>query len=162
MRTRSIRLLTLVFTCLALIVPQHATGHRENEHAHRHEHHAPHGGTLVELGDHVMHVEFLLDGESGLLTAWILDAEAEKPVRVQQTHFGLLVQLPGEVAHTLRLRLDAVANPMTGESVGNSSEFRVKSSELVGVTAFVAEIDSLSARGLEFVSFEFAYPERTQ
>ena len=50
--------------------------------AHHHEHTAPHGGTLVALGEEFGHLELLLNKETGELTAYVLDGEAEKPVRL--------------------------------------------------------------------------------
>ena len=64
--------------------------HRGNQsevhgtHAHHH-HTAPHGGALVVLGEEFAHVEFVLEEkrpENSLV--YVLDSEAEKPVRLSQ------------------------------------------------------------------------------
>ncbi|HEY4990141.1 MAG TPA: hypothetical protein VII09_10060, partial [Opitutaceae bacterium] len=48
---------------------------------HAHHHHAPHGGTPVELGDEAYHLELVLDEATGTLQAYVLDAEMEDFVR---------------------------------------------------------------------------------
>ena len=47
-----------------------------------HEHVAPHGGALVELGEELAHLELVHDPTTGTLTAYVLDGEAEQAVRV--------------------------------------------------------------------------------
>jgi hypothetical protein len=42
-----------------------------------HEHTAPHGGSLVEFGEEFAHIELVLDSATGVLTAYVLDGEAE-------------------------------------------------------------------------------------
>lgn len=88
-----------------------------------HVHVAPHGGTLVEIGDHAYNVELLHDRAAGKLTAWVLDAHAENFVRLKVPALAF-VALPGGQASPLSLR--AVANPATGEKVGDTSQFEVE------------------------------------
>ena len=57
--------------------------HAGHNHSHGHVHTAPHGGTLVELGNHAYNVELLRDPATGKLTAWILDAHAENFIRIK-------------------------------------------------------------------------------
>ena len=49
-----------------------------------HQHKAPHKGTLVEFGEEFAHLELVLDQATGKISAWVLDGEAEKAVRVAQ------------------------------------------------------------------------------
>ena len=56
-----------------------------------HEHHAPHKGTLVELGEEFSHLEIVLDPASGKITAYALDGEAEKAVRLKQAEIVLKI-----------------------------------------------------------------------
>ncbi|MBK7495896.1 MAG: hypothetical protein IPI28_11060 [Candidatus Omnitrophica bacterium] len=53
----------------------HDHNHASDSHDHNHDHHhaAPHGGTMVALGDHMAHLELVLDSQNGTLTAYILD-----------------------------------------------------------------------------------------
>jgi uncharacterized lipoprotein len=56
-------------------------GDKAEEHDHAHAH-GPHDGALVELGDdEKYHAEWATD-ESGKVTVWILDGEAEKEVPI--------------------------------------------------------------------------------
>ena len=136
--------------------------HREQEDSHEthahHEHTAPHGGTLVVLGDEFAHVEFVLEKTTGKLTAYVLDGEAEKPIRLTDKTIGLNVkQLNSEQARTLQLK--AVANVLTGETEGDTSQFEGQSDELAGVTEFHAEIASIIVKGQTFTYVDFNFPE---
>jgi hypothetical protein len=88
-----------------------------------HVHVAPHGGTLIEIGEHAYNVELLRDRAAGKLTAWILDAHAENFVRVKATELAL-VAMPGGLYTPLQLR--AVANAATGETIGDTSQFEIE------------------------------------
>lgn len=88
-----------------------------------HVHVAPHGGTLVEIGDHAYNVELLRDPAAGKLTAWILDAHAENFVRLKAPELAFVAMPAGQFTP---LKLRAVANPATGETVGNTSQFEVQ------------------------------------
>jgi hypothetical protein len=46
-------------------------------HRHGHVHTAPHGGLLVEVGDHQFNVELVIDREIGRIAAYVLDGHAE-------------------------------------------------------------------------------------
>jgi len=96
---------------------EHA-GHGEpvGEHVHL----APHGGTLVEIGEHAYAIELLRDAATGRLTAWVLDGHAENFIRIAPTTLEV-VAYSGGSRRTLTLR--AVANTATGETVGSTSQF---------------------------------------
>jgi hypothetical protein len=98
-----------------------------------HVHTAPHGGTLVEIGDHAYNVELLRDKTAGKLTAWVLDAHAENFVRLKAPALAL-VAMPGGTFTPLSLK--AVANPVTGEKVGDTSQFEVEADWLKTAGAF--------------------------
>jgi hypothetical protein len=134
--------------------------HSEDQ-AHDHAHQAPHRGTLVELGEHFAHVELVL-GEGGKLTAYVLDGEAENPIRLAQKEIVLQVEgrgpdvkdpSPGMVA------LRAVASPLTGESAGDTSEFAGQSDLLKGIDHFSGTIHLISVKGQEIKEVEFAFPD---
>jgi len=48
-----------------------------------HDHKAPHGGTLLEIGEHAGHLELVHDENAGKVTLYILDAHAEKEVAIK-------------------------------------------------------------------------------
>lgn len=123
-----------------------------------HEHRAPHGGSLVELGEgEFAHLELLLDPVTGTLTGYSLDGEAENPVRLKQSEIVLLVRDakgPGEFA----LALAARPNSLTGETVGDTSEFSASSPLLKNATAFKGRIRSITTKGQTFDGLPFQYP----
>lgn len=133
----------------------HSHGHN---HAHHHHHTAPHGGTLVVLGEEAAHVELLLDNKEGQLTAYVLDAEAEKAIRIVQPEIEMV--LSGKDAKTtVPLKLAAVSNPLTGEKVGDSSEFAVKDDKLKNLKRFDVTIKSITLRGVKFDNVKSPFPE---
>lgn len=136
---------------------------KEHDHEHEHAHTAPHGGTLVLLGDHFAFLELVLNAKSGKLTAYVLDGEGEKSVRVKQPEIELeLGPAPGgkeTLETTTTVRLEGVTSPLTGEAIGNTSEFSVKSDKLKGVKKFQGVIRSLSVKGSEFEKVSFGFPE---
>lgn len=119
---------------------------------HGHEHTAPHGGSLVLIGDHFAMVEMLWDQASGRLTLYVLDGEAEKPVRCKQQKLNLKV---GEVGYELK----AVANDLTGETVGDSSQFEGVVDSLKGRSQWQAELLDFEVRGSKFANLLLDYPK---
>ncbi len=124
------------------------------EAAAGHEHVAPHGGALIALGDEFAHVEIVLDPVTGRLTAYVLDGEAERGVRIAQEDLGVVVRSP-----SLRIALAAVASPLTGERIGDTSQFEADAPELRGIASFDAVLPSITVRGQEFQSVPFNFPE---
>ena len=122
--------------------------------APEHEHHAPHGGTLVELGNEFAHVELVRDADAGSLTAYVLDGEAEESVRVKQPLLTLVIRNTpnGAIEH---LELAARADVLTGETVGDTSEFSVTSPSLRGRSALKGSIDDITVKGEDFRNVPF-------
>ena len=125
-------------------------GHDHNAHA-SHAHTAPHGGTLVEIGEHAYNLELLRDATTGKLTAWILDGHAENFVRIK-TQTLELVAMPG--GKFTPLTLQAVANPSTGETVGDTSQFEVQA-DWLKTTANFSGIFTVEIKGTKFEKVEF-------
>jgi hypothetical protein len=126
-----------------------------------HVHTAPHGGTLLELGEEFAHVELLLDSSAGNLTAYVLDGEAEKPVRLRQEIITLLLAGPDALA-ARPFDLRAVASVLTGETVGDSSQFALTYEGLKGVKAFSGTLVQLVVKGQEFRDVPVVYPSVDQ
>src|ERR1039458_3427366 len=95
-------------------------GSPETQAPAKHEHHPPHGGTPVVLGQEEYHVELVLDAASGTMQAYVMDGELEGFVRVAQASFEIAAKRPGG-EETLVLK--AVPNRATGETVGDTSLF---------------------------------------
>src|SRR5882757_2198315 len=69
----------------------------------KHEHHPPHGGTPVVLGDEVYHVELVLDAAAGKLQAFVLDGEMENFIRSAAPSFDIVASVNG-APQTLTLK----------------------------------------------------------
>jgi hypothetical protein len=119
-----------------------------------HEHSAPHGGALIELGEEFAHVEIVLDAATGKLSAYALDGEAEKSVRFKQSEIEIAVKNPA-----VTIKLGGVANTLTGETAGDTSEFSGQSDRLKGATDFEGVIKTVSIRGKQFKDVEFNFPK---
>lgn len=125
--------------------------------SHHHHHEAPHGGTLVMLGDHVGHVELVLDSESGVLTAYVLDGEAERPVRIGMPALRLLIS--PDSRESFPLELSPVADPLSGETAGDTSVFRIEDERLQGLARFKGSLQAIAIRGITLADVAFSFPE---
>jgi len=148
----------------------HAADDHDHDHGHHHHHHAekgPHGGALVAIGEEAAHLEFVLDAETGKLTAYVLDGEAEKPVAIKQANLQLALTLEkhGDAKteekkddlpeSTFTLTLAAVSPA----DDGTATEFSAQDDKLKGADEFEAALTSLTVAGKEFKAVTFKYPE---
>jgi len=122
---------------------------------HRHEHHPPHGGTPVVLGDEAYHIELVLDAPSGTLQAFILDGEMEGFVRSAAPSIEIVAEAGGAPR---TLVLAAVANPATGETVGDTSLFQAQADWLKTTREFDAALGGVTIRGTTFSGVRFNFP----
>ncbi len=125
-----------------------------------HAHKAPHGGALVEIGDHFAHVEVVLDDTTGKLTAYALDGHADEPVRLKHDALEIAIKPRQDSPTTppLTVRLAAVANKLTGETVGDTSQFEGIVPQLKGAGTFDASIRKIEIRGKTFEALDFNFP----
>jgi hypothetical protein len=155
----SLRLLTLAAaTLLASACSKSDSHHPDKKSAHTHAAHAhtaPHGGTLVEIGDHAYNLELLRDPASGKLTAWVLDGHAENFVRIKAP-FLELVAMPG--GKFTPLSLAAVANPATNEKVGDTSQFEAQADWLKTAGSF-SGIFTIEIKGTKFEQVSYHLPK---
>jgi hypothetical protein len=119
-----------------------------------HEHSAPHGGALIELGEEFAHLEIVLDAATGRLTAYTLDGKAEKAIRIKQSEIEIGVGSPAAT-----IKLGGVANALTGETADDTSEFSGQSERLKGATGFDGVIKTISIKGKEFKDVAFNFPK---
>jgi hypothetical protein len=129
-----------------------------------HELHAPHGGTLVELGEEFARMELVLDPGTGTLTGYALDGEAENPARIEQGDIEIritAVNTQGEGASktTYILNLEPVPDVLTGETVGDTSEFTARSDKLKRAQSFDGVISAINIKGQSFKDVKFRFPE---
>jgi hypothetical protein len=116
---------------------------------------SPHGGTLVKLGT-AGHLELVHDPSSGLLTAYVLDAAGRAVMRIPAKTITLEVAPGGGTA--AELVLNSTANGLTGDTVGNSSQFGGTLPALKGVTTFTGVVKNATVGGQTFRDIKFAYP----
>lgn len=126
-------------------------GPTAEEHVH-HEHVAPHGGTLVVLGHEFAHLEVVLDPRAARLDLYLLDGEAESPVRSEAAE--LVLKVDGK-----DLTLKPVANELTGEKEGDTSQFEVNSPLLYDLESCQMTVPSISVLGRQFEDLSFPFPE---
>ncbi len=122
----------------------------------KHEHRAPHGGTPVVLGDEAYHLELVRDAEAGKLTAYMLDGEMEEFIRVKAATFEVVATIGG-TKQPLTFR--AIANPATGETVGNTSQFEASADWLKTTATFDATLTALEIKGTAFNAVAFNFPK---
>lgn len=111
-----------------------------------HVHAAPHGGTLVEIGEHAYNLELVRDNAAGKLTAYVLDGHAENFVRIKSPAIELIAMLGGTYTP---VSLKAVANSRTGETVGDTSQFEAQADWLKTAGGF-SGIFTVEIRGTKF------------
>ena len=112
-----------------------------------HVHRAPHGGTLVEVGEHAYNLELVRDAEAGKLTVYVLDGHAENFIRIAAPAIELVAITGGE---RRPLTLRAIANSATGETVGDTSQFEAEADWLKKTDEFPGTIPAIEIRGTKF------------
>ncbi|MBM3856059.1 MAG: hypothetical protein FJ399_23365 [Verrucomicrobia bacterium] len=153
--------LRLFLACLAL---SYLPGCGKSDHGHTaagggHAHTAPHGGVLVELGDHAANLEVLRNAATGKLTVWVLDGHAENFLRLKATSLALVATIGAEKRP---LTLQAVANSATGETVGDTSQFETQADWLKGTAPIEFAVPALEIRGAKFAPTTFRLPPATK
>lgn len=140
---------TLLWLLAGFTLTLSALAKEEPHHAHT----APHGGVLVELGDHQYNLELVRDAAAGTLTAYVLDAHAENFVRVPLKVIEVVVRV-GE--RTEKLTLAATANALSGETVGDTSQFTGSAGWLKETGKFKGTIAEIEIRGTRFKDVSFS------
>jgi hypothetical protein len=132
--------------------PDEAVPH---DHGHPHLHAAPHGGTLVVLGDEEFHLELVLDEAQGRLQCFVLDAHAAHFVRLPIESFDIQAR-SAETNQVLRMQ--AVTTTATGEKVGDTALFETRSAWLRPGVEFQGVIPQIVIRGREYRDITFDFP----
>ncbi|HCC99135.1 MAG TPA: hypothetical protein DER64_01300 [Planctomycetaceae bacterium] len=102
----------------AHIKPADPGAHDHHHHHHGEDHDAPHGGTLVALGEHQYHAEIAWDEKAKTITVYVLDGEAEKAVPIDAEEIVLAIGI-GKDAETHKF----TAKPQDNDADGKSSRF---------------------------------------
>jgi hypothetical protein len=143
------KFLGLILTSLLLFTLTGCGRHESSSGSGGHVHKAPHGGTLVEVGQHAYNIELVRDAAAGRLTAYILDGHAENFIRISAPSFELVAITGGE---RKPLTMKAVANTTTGETVGDTSQFEAQADWLKSVGEFPGMITSIDITGTAFTN----------
>jgi hypothetical protein len=122
----------------------------------KHEHHPPHNGTPVVLGEEEYHVELVLDATAGKLQAFVLDGELENFIRTTPESFDIAAKVSGR-DETLTLK--AVANSATGEKAGDTSMFETQADWLKTTPTFDAVLKEINVRGKSYTNVVFNFPK---
>lgn len=145
---------------LAIVVLSAGFGCAKKETGHAaasdHHHHAPHGGVLVELGEHQANLEFKFDEARGIMQAWVFDGHAENFVRISEPGFEVETVAGG--AGRL-LDFVAVSDTMTGETVGDTATFEASAEWLRTAKAFDGRVKAITVRGNTYRDVTFVYSE---
>jgi hypothetical protein len=144
--------------CLAVIALLAGGCSREGtaELPRKHEHHPPHGGTPVVLGDEAYHLEFVRDAAAGRMDFYVLDGEMENFIRIAAPSIEVAADADGRKRP---LVFRAVANPETGETVGDTSQFEAEADWLKSTASFDAVLAEIDVRGSRFAHVGFNFPK---
>jgi hypothetical protein len=116
----------------------------------------PHGGTPIVLGAEEYHLELVADRATGRMQAYVLDGEMEDFIRSSSPVIELTAALSGGPRHLI---LAAVANPITGETVGDTSLFEGQADWIKATPDFDAELAAITIRGTPFAQVRFNFPK---
>ena len=100
------------------------------------------------------HVEFLIDPTNGDLACYLLSAHAIEPVRTTRETLRLWFESEGE---PVLVELAAHANSLSGETVGDTSEFRVAHEMFAGAGPWKGRIEEIDLRGKTYKDVEFEF-----
>tara|TARA_Y100000589_G_C27188613_1_gene643773 strand:- start:372 stop:863 length:492 start_codon:yes stop_codon:yes gene_type:complete len=123
-----------------------------------HAHEAPHGGILIELGDHFGLMELLHDPNKGSLQAWFLDGCADNYVRLVKQKIKFVVHgrfLNKSVKETVSFELSPKANPLTGETRQSTSQYQLIHDQLKGVVRLKGMVLNVRYKGHNFKNLTF-------
>lgn len=158
-KPRSTILLLPILALLGNGCSDSGPGGATDGHSHAgHGHQPKNGGQLVEVGRHQYNLEILPETAAGRLTVWILDAHAENYVRVTNAVLPLTVTVGGS---DRAVELRAVANPASGETVGDTAQFQADAPWLAEHPTFAGRLDSFTLRGTTFTNLVFRHPAAT-
>lgn len=123
---------------------------------HKHEHHPPHGGAPVELGEEENHVEIVRDANTGKLQAFVLDGELENFVRIAAPSVEVTAQVAGKEE---KLLFQPIANNATGEKVGDTSLFEAQAEWVKTTGEFDAVLKEITIHGKTYTNVAFNFPK---
>ena len=151
------KLFPATILCFALSLGSCAQDHDGHGHSESdaHYHAPPHGGILIELGEHGSgyNLELFLE-DQGFLQIFVWDAHVDNLVRIEQANVDLLI--PEDNGTQKTIVCAAVADAATGETVGDTSLF-ASSEPMADQLPLKGVIPSIKVIGktYENIPFEF-------
>lgn len=115
----------------------------------------PHGGTVIPGANAEFQLELLHDPARGEIHAYVLSPSLDQFVRLRAESIGMVVET-GSGRHAVKLQ--AVANPATGEVVGDTSVFEASAPWLKEVTRFTGRIEWPPELASPSPTQNFSYP----
>jgi len=112
-----------------------------------HAHQPRFGGVLVELGNHEANLEIVHDPAEGRLAVYVLDAHAERTVRIAAP--SLVATVDGR-----KIDLFAVGSALTGETPGDTSLFEGQD-DVLRAAAVRGRIERVDVKGRAFTGIAF-------
>jgi hypothetical protein len=154
MRALKTALLVSALAALAGGCGKGPQGSASDERPQLHKDVPPHGGTPVALGDDY-NLELVRDPAEGSLSGYVLDDEMEDFVRSSSGSITIVARFGGR---TETLVLAAVANPATGETVGDTSLFQGRADWLKATSSFDGTLVGVTIRKTTFANVSFSFP----
>ncbi len=128
------------------------------DHDDDHMHAPPHGGTPVQLGDEVYHLELVTDTAEGKMLAYLYDGHFHDPVMVAETNFVLQAHWNGT---TQNLSFARLPDPATGHLLQATALFGARADWLKTNPPFEGTLPLITLRGRTFTNVVFPYPKGT-
>jgi hypothetical protein len=98
----------------------------EEHHHHHHHGHGPHGGHLIDLGDHEYLAEIVFDEQTKAITVYLFDHDSGEFLPIEQEEITLTLRIDGEPRS---FTLPAVRRDEDPE--GRSSRFELAGDETI-------------------------------
>ncbi len=156
MKSISLLSLLLIAACFCGCSKSNDTAAPQTAAVPKHEHHPPHGGTPVVLGNEEYHTEWVLDPATGKLQVFVLDGEMENFIRIPAQFIEIDADVSG---HPENLKLQAIPNSATGEKVGDTSLFEARADWLKSTPTFDAVLKEITVRGKTYSHVKFNFPK---
>jgi hypothetical protein len=152
------KLILSVLTAAALAVTLTGCGdsHDHSKDSGGHHHSAPHGGMLLEIGQHEYNLEFVVDTAAGKLDLYVLDGHAENFIRIAMPAIEVIATAGDK---TEKLVLQPVANNATGEKAGDTSQFQAQADWLKTTPVFDGVINEINIKGSKHTFLPFRFPK---
>src|SRR5690606_29150457 len=98
----------------------------DHDHGHKkektHVHHAPNGGTLIEIGNEFAHIEMLPQVEKGQITCYLFDSDLKLGEKAEQSVIECSLTYK-EMDEPMSIEFLPVINELASNTSVSSSEF---------------------------------------